>query len=122
LRYRETQSSIVKRCETVAKTRRQNHAKSFSAQLPQTQKTKKIVINLTQIKMRNSKISTTSSSLLKVKPIEKTPPYVTAQSWIVYDAKSKIVLAQKFASMKREIASLTKIMVFYACLQLCKEL
>ena len=57
-----------------------------------------------------------------VKPIEKAPPYVTAQSWAIIEGFSKVRLSWKFSSAKREIASLTKMMVLYTWIQLWKQL
>ena len=57
-----------------------------------------------------------------LKPIGKPPPYTTAQSWSVFEGYSKVRLSHKFSSFKREIASLTKMMVLYTWIQLCSHL
>ena len=43
---------------------------------------------------------------------------ISAGSWIIYDALDRKVLASKKDSMKREVASLTKMMTFYTLLKL----
>ena len=43
---------------------------------------------------------------------------ISAGSWIIYDALNRKVLASKKDSMKREVASLTKMMTFYTLLKL----
>ena len=48
-------------------------------------------------------------------------PYVTAQSWTIYDLNAKKFLQGKKENYKREIASLTKMMAFYTCLKLMEK-
>ncbi|TNV81785.1 hypothetical protein FGO68_gene11227 [Halteria grandinella] len=51
----------------------------------------------------------------------KTPfpkPGITAKSWIIYDVEKQEVFQSKKDSIKRQVASLTKIMTFYTCLKL----
>ena len=57
-----------------------------------------------------------------IKPIDKMPPYVTAQSWAIFEGFSKVRLSWKFSSAKREIASLTKMMVLYTWINIWKQL
>ena len=49
-------------------------------------------------------------------------PYVTARCWAIYDARNEEFLFGRLERERREIASLTKIMVFYTALQLCEQL
>ncbi len=48
-------------------------------------------------------------------------PFVSAQSWIVYDCLTDQVLFGRMERERREIASLTKIMTCYVVLQLVKR-
>lgn len=48
-------------------------------------------------------------------------PYVSAESWLVYDVDSQKPLAGKLMNFKREIASLTKMMTFLVSWQLFQE-
>ena len=43
---------------------------------------------------------------------------ISAGSWIIYDVADRRVMASKKESMKREVASLTKMMTFYTLLKL----
>jgi len=56
-----------------------------------------------------------------VHKIEKTPPYASSKSWAVYESGGKKMLWSKLPNLKREIASLTKIMVLYTWIKLCKR-
>lgn len=48
-------------------------------------------------------------------------PFVSAQSWVVYDCNSEQVLFGRMERERREIASLTKIMTCYVVLELIKR-
>lgn len=51
----------------------------------------------------------------------KTPlpkPGITAKSWLIYDVNKGEVFQSKKEDVKRQVASLTKIMTFYTCLKL----
>lgn len=50
-------------------------------------------------------------------PIDTTPPQVTAASWILYDASTDMVLAEKDADTRRPMASITKIMTVMLALE-----
>lgn len=45
-------------------------------------------------------------------------PFISSQSWIVYDSKSESILFGKMERERREIASLTKIMTCFVVLNL----
>ncbi len=45
-------------------------------------------------------------------------PYVTAQSWSIYDSKTSKYISGKKENYKREVASITKMMTFYTTLKL----
>ena len=64
-----------------------------------------------------SKLSTNISTKLNLKS-KKSPPFVTAEAWAIYDLNSKQFINGKNCNKKREIASLTKIMTAYAILVL----
>jgi serine-type D-Ala-D-Ala carboxypeptidase (penicillin-binding protein 5/6) len=49
-------------------------------------------------------------------------PAVSAQSWSVYDMKTKELIFGKMEKERREIASLTKIMTCYTVLSLSDKL
>ena len=48
-------------------------------------------------------------------------PFVSAQSWVVYDLQTEQVLFGRMERERREIASLTKIMTSYVVLTLIKR-
>lgn len=48
-------------------------------------------------------------------------PFVSAQSWVVYDSQTEQVLFGRMERERREIASLTKIMTCYVVLTLIKR-
>lgn len=48
-------------------------------------------------------------------------PFVSAQSWVVYDCTLEQVLFGRMERERREIASLTKIMTCYLALRLMKK-
>lgn len=48
-------------------------------------------------------------------------PFVSAQSWVVYDSQTEQVLFGRMERERREIASLTKIMTAYVVLTLIKR-
>lgn len=48
-------------------------------------------------------------------------PFVSAQSWVVYDSQTEQVLFGRMERERREIASLTKIMTSYVVLTLIKR-
>lgn len=54
--------------------------------------------------------------------VEKPTPTISAQSWVVLDRKSKQVLFGSREKEIREVASLTKIMTLYTCLQMVDSL
>lgn len=45
-------------------------------------------------------------------------PHVSAKSWIIYDIKKKGFIRGKKEMIKREIASITKMMTLYTALRL----
>ena len=66
------------------------------------------------------------SSSLKTAPHQQTTlipfPTITAQSYAVYDMRSGSLLLGRKENLKREIASLTKIMTFYTVLDIINNL
>ena len=48
-------------------------------------------------------------------------PFVSAQSWVIYDSQTEQVLFGRMERERREIASLTKIMTCYVVLTLIKR-
>ena len=54
--------------------------------------------------------------------MDRPPPMVSAQSWVVLDKKSHKVLFGRLENERREVASLTKIMTCYTVLKLCDKL
>ena len=48
-------------------------------------------------------------------------PFVSAQSWVVYDCNSEQILFGRMERERREMASLTKIMTCYVVLNLIKR-
>lgn len=49
-------------------------------------------------------------------------PFISSQSWAIYDIKTDTILFGKLERERREIASLTKIMTTYVVLTLLKKL
>lgn len=45
-------------------------------------------------------------------------PHITAQSWAIYDINTRKFVQCKKELLKREVASITKMMTFYTCLKL----
>jgi D-alanyl-D-alanine carboxypeptidase len=48
-------------------------------------------------------------------------PYISAQSWAIFDAKTMKLVQGKKENYKREIASITKMMTFYTVLRLLER-
>ena len=48
-------------------------------------------------------------------------PLVSAESWVIYDIQKKSFLKGRKELIKREVASITKMMTFYTALQLMKK-
>ena len=112
--------SINKTPSSVQSKFRHNHTRSFYKEAQPTQKSPNISIKYFKSKIRKCKIIKMPPVILK--PIGKPPPYTTAQSWSVFEGFSKVRLCNKFSSFKREIASLTKMMVLYTWIQLWNNL
>lgn len=49
------------------------------------------------------------------------PPKFSAQSWAIYDSESKQMIACCKDLLRREVASITKMMTFYSALKLCQK-
>lgn len=95
-----------------------NHNKSHSVNATSSNK-----VSCSELRIRRKKIKRIIHPMLKISEqninkIDKTPPYASSQSWAIFDCSNSKLLASKLPSSKREIASLTKIMVFYTCLKL----
>lgn len=60
--------------------------------------------------------SSASSSQAPLPPL----PYITAQSWMLFDGLTGKTIQSKKATIKREVASLTKMMTLYTTCQLLK--
>ena len=74
---------------------------------------------LPKIKLRRTDsidLEVMTQKLLKENPA----PFVTAQSWVLYDQKESCVLFGKCEAQPRQIASLTKIMTATIVLDLLK--
>ena len=56
-----------------------------------------------------------------VKIVEPDPPSITAQSYCVYDCNTKTFLLTELMHMKREVASMTKMMTFLTVIKLMKK-
>lgn len=54
--------------------------------------------------------------------MDRAPPYVTARSWAIFDAKTSKFLFGKLESEWWEIASLTKLMVALTVIKVCEWL
>jgi D-alanyl-D-alanine carboxypeptidase len=52
--------------------------------------------------------------------MDKAPPFVTARSWAIFDVTSDKFMFGKFESDRREVASLTKMMVAYTVTAICE--
>jgi len=48
-------------------------------------------------------------------------PFISAQSWVVYDCLNECILFGRMERERREIASLTKIMTCWTVLKLCER-
>lgn len=48
-------------------------------------------------------------------------PLVSAESWVIYDIQKKSFVKGRKELIKREVASITKMMTFYTALQLMKK-
>jgi D-alanyl-D-alanine carboxypeptidase len=53
--------------------------------------------------------------------MDKAPPFVTAKSWAIFDCSNEKLMFGKFESDRREVASLTKLMVAYAVVKICER-
>lgn len=53
--------------------------------------------------------------------VVKDPPIVTARSWSVYNPESKAFVHGKQDAVRREVASLTKIMTCIVCIEIARE-
>jgi D-alanyl-D-alanine carboxypeptidase (penicillin-binding protein 5/6) len=93
-----------------------NHIKSKSTDLTSSNKT--IIIETCPSKTKQKFLPFFKAKDFKFKPIDKTPPYVSAKSWAIFDCDSKQILVSKLSSSKLEIASLTKIMVFHTWIKI----
>jgi D-alanyl-D-alanine carboxypeptidase len=54
--------------------------------------------------------------------MDKPPPHTTAYNWAIYDQEKCVLLFGKNERERREVASLTKIMVAYTVLKLSQRL
>lgn len=61
---------------------------------------------------RQNSLSTTPTAPL---------PYITAQSWVLMDGKTSSVIHSKKATLRRECASLTKMMTLYTTVKLMER-
>lgn len=46
---------------------------------------------------------------------------LSAESWAIYDCQSQTLLAGRKEAMRREVASITKMMTFYTVLKCCQR-
>ena len=56
-----------------------------------------------------------------INEINKNIPIITAKCWVIYDVNQMAFMFGKREYLKREVASLTKIMTCYTVIQLAKE-
>jgi len=97
------------------------HSKSHSVDGTSSNKTSSTDISSTKPRPRRIIRPMWRLLLHNISKIDKTPPYATSKSWVMYDQSSKKLLCSKLSTSKREIASLTKIMVLYTWIKICKR-
>lgn len=64
----------------------------------------------------NAKLEKISNYL---QPFLGQKPSISAESWAIYDCNNLTLLTGRKESMRREVASVTKMMTFYTVLKCC---
>ena len=81
----------------------------------------KVRANLQEVVKVETEEEKMSDVLLTKLLLDIPVPFVSAQSWVVYDSQTEQVLFGRMERERREIASLTKIMTCYVVLTLIKR-